>query len=350
MEDVFAVQDEIARSIAEALKVRLLPAQEDVAGRARDGGRRGLQPLPEGPLLLQPARGAEGDRGVRGALARGPALRARLHGPRRLVLHLRFLRRRSRRSTPARRRARPRARRRSSSPTPSDVHVSLALVEHYYGWDIEREEQHFRRAIELAPKAAGRIRGSRVCCPSSPRTEEALEVGRRAVELEPLSANVHVNASRPHFWPRATLAIEGFRKAVDVDSSSVYALFALGIACQAAGRHDEGISALEKLAALTDREMSWALCLLASSLATSGPEADAARILRSSTRWPRGYVPPMHVAFARAARRDRRDGRAARARARRAQHPLLGLVAFGPVFDPAVGPRVQKLIAAIRPE
>ena len=38
MQDVFAVQDEIALAIAAALKVRLLPAQEDVARRAAERG------------------------------------------------------------------------------------------------------------------------------------------------------------------------------------------------------------------------------------------------------------------------------------------------------------------------
>ena len=112
------------------------------------------------------------------------------------------------------------------------------IFDHYYGWDMEREEQHFRRAIELEPKSAEAY--SWLACQLAliPRSEEALELGRRAVELEPLSANVHVNAAWPHFFVgRYDLAIDGFHKALEVDSSAVYALWALGMACQAAGRH-----------------------------------------------------------------------------------------------------------------
>ena len=93
MEDVFAIQDEIARAIAETLKVRLLPADEARSPRPRNRGRRGLQRLPEGPLLLQPAAARRGDRRVRAGDRARPALRRGVHGPRRLLLHLGLLRR-----------------------------------------------------------------------------------------------------------------------------------------------------------------------------------------------------------------------------------------------------------------
>jgi hypothetical protein len=73
------------------------------------------------------------------------------------------------------------------------------------------------------------------------------------------------------------------------------------MACQAAGRHEEGISALEKLSVLTGREMPWSLCLLAGSLATSG-RTEAARAVLAEVEGAaaRQYVPPLHLAFARA--------------------------------------------------
>ncbi|HVQ53681.1 MAG TPA: protein kinase [Thermoanaerobaculia bacterium] len=301
MQDVFAVQDEIALAIAAALKVRLLPAQEAslVAPGTRDieaynrylkgryffNQRASKKAIAEfeaavaaDPRFALAYTGLADAYGTWGFYGGVPTLEA------------------SAKARAAVRKAQ------ELEPDSADVHIALGIFDHYYGWDMEREEQHFRRAIELAPKGAEAY--SWLACQLSliPRTEEALEAGRRAVELEPLSANVHVNAAWPHFWAqRYDLAIDGFHKALEVDSSAVYALWALGMACQAAGRHEEGISALEKLSVLTGREMPWSLCLLASCLATSG-RSEAARAVLAEIEGmaARQYVPPLHLAFARA--------------------------------------------------
>ena len=106
-------------------------------------------------------------------------------------------------------------------------------------------------------------------------------MGRRAVELEPLSANAHVNATWPYFFVGGRLneAVEGFRRAVHVDPNATYALWSLGLACQMAGIHDEGLAALERLVTLTNREMPWALALYGASFASAGRVAEARKIL-----------------------------------------------------------------------
>ena len=180
-------------------------------------------------------------------------------------------------------------------------------------------------------------------------------MGRRAVELEPLSASTHVNAGMAfYFGRRFPEAIEGFRTAVHVDPNSVYALFALGLACLSGGAHDEGIAALEKLAAQTDRQMSWALALLGATFAAAGREGDARRILAELDELgKRSYVPPLHFAFVRVQLREtRRDDRAPLARARRSATPSTGpgCRSSQPFDAVRADPRVQELIAAIRPQ
>ena len=302
MQDVFAVQDEISLAIAGALKVRLLPAQEEslIAPGTRNieaynrylkgryffnqrASRKAISEF-EAAIALDPRfavahTGLADSYGTWGFYGGVPTLEA------------------SARARAALRKAQ------ELEPDSSDVHVALGIYDHYYGWDPEREERHFRRAIELLPRSAEAH--SWLACELAclPRTEEALEIGRRAVELEPLSANARVNAAWPHFFVgRHAQAVVELRKALDVDPSAVYALWALGMACQAAGLHEEGISALEKLTVLTGREMPWSLALLASSLATSG-RVEAARAVLAELEGlgEKGYVPPLHLAFARAA-------------------------------------------------
>jgi serine/threonine protein kinase/tetratricopeptide (TPR) repeat protein len=353
MQDVFAVQDEIALAIAAALKVRLLPAQEEslVAPGTRDieaynrylkgryffNQRASKKAIVEfeaaiglDPKFATAYTGLADAYGTWGFYGGVPTLEA---------------------STKARAAVR---KAQELEPESSDVHLALGIFDHYYGWDIAREEHHLRRAIELAPRSAEGYSWLACALACIPRTEEALEVGRRAVELEPLSANVHVNAAWPHFFiGRYAQAIDGFRKAVDVDSSAVYALWALGMACQAAGQHEEGIAVLEKLSVLTGHEMSWSLSLLGSSLASSG-RVEAARAVLSEVEGlaEKGYVPPLHLAFLRAGLGETDAALALVGRGIAERNPLCWVwPRLSPVFAALrQEPGFRQLMAGIHPE
>jgi tetratricopeptide (TPR) repeat protein len=172
--------------------------------------------------------------------------------------------------------------------------------------------------------------------------------------LEPLSANVHVNAAWPHFFAqRYDQAIDGLHKALDVDSSAVYALWALGMACQAAGRHEEGISALEKLSVLTAHEMSWSLSLLGSSLAESG-RVEAARAVLAEVQGlaEKEYVPPLHLAFLQAGLGETEAALALIGRGIAERNPLCWVwPRLNPVFAAVrQEPGFPRLMAGIHPE
>ena len=165
---------------------------------------------------------------------------------------------------------------------------------------------------------------------------------------------VRVNAAWPLFFAgRYAESVEGFRQAVEVDSSAVYALWALGMGCQAAGRHEEGIAALEKLTVVTGHEMSWSLALLGSSLAASG-RSEAARAVLAEIEGLAGreYVPPLHLTFVRAGLGEE-DAALELLRRGIAERNALCWVwpRLSPVFAALrPDPRFQQLLAGIRPE
>ena len=353
MQDVFAVQDEIALSIAAALKVRLLPAQE--ASLVEPGTRdiEAYNRYLKGRYFFNQRASKKAVAEFEAAVAADPRFALAYTGLADAYGTWGFYGGVSTLEASAKARAAVR-KAQELEPDSSDVHIALGIFDHYYGWDMEREERHFRRAIELAPKSAEAY--SWLACQLAliPRTEEALVLGRRAVELEPLSANVHVNAAWPHFFvQRYDLAIDGFHKALEVDSSAVYALWALGMACQAAGRHEEGISALEKLSVLTGREMPWSLCLLASSLATSG-RVEAARAVLSEIEGlgAKHYVPPLHLAFVRAGLGEADAALELLGRAIADRNTLCWVwPRLSPVFDALrKEPGFPQLLAGIHPE
>jgi serine/threonine-protein kinase len=335
MEDVFAVQDEISRAIAGALKVRLLPGQE--ASLVTPGTRdvEAYNRYLKGRYFFNQRASQKAIAEFEAAIARDALFAAAYTGLADSYGTFGFYGGISTLEATSKARA-ALAKAQELEPDSADVHVALGIFDHYYGWDMEREERHFRRAIELAPKSAAGY--SWLACQLSAviRTEESLELGRRGVELEPFSANTHVNATWAFYFARRfDEAVEGFRKAVHVDPNAVYALWGLG-----------------RLAALTNREMPWALALLGSALASAGRADDARSALaeleaQSATR----YVPPLHLAFVRAALGETDAAIALLGRALEERNALFwGWTRSGPMFDAIrPDPRFQALLAGIHP-
>ena len=353
MQDIFAVQDEISLAIAAALKVRLLPAQEEslVSPGTRDIEAYNL--YLKGRYFFNQRASKKAIAEFEAAIARDPRFAAAYTGVADAYGTFGFYGGISTLEASAKARAAAR-KAQELEPDSAEVHLALGIFDHYYGWDIEREERHFRRSIELAPRSAAGYSWLACQLATILRTDEALELGRRGVELEPLSANVHVNAAWPHYFARRYgEAVDGFRKAVDVDPAGVYGLFALGMACQADGRHEEATAVFEKLVVLTSREMPWALAVYGGSLASAGRRAEAQELLAELERLShREYVPPLHVALVHVQLGDTESALASLGRALEERNAFFwGLVRSSPIFDPLrPDPRFQKILAGIRSE
>jgi TolB-like protein/class 3 adenylate cyclase/Flp pilus assembly protein TadD len=72
-------------------------------------------------------------------------------------------------------------------PDLAEGYVALGLVQVNYDWDWEGADASFRRALELAPGNAEALRSAAMLAGSVGRHEEAVALARRAVLLDPLS-------------------------------------------------------------------------------------------------------------------------------------------------------------------
>jgi eukaryotic-like serine/threonine-protein kinase len=301
MKDVFEVQDEISRSIAAALKVKLLPEEEESLVTPGTRNVEAYNRFLKGRYFFNQRASKKAIAEFEAAIARDPAFAEAYTGLADSYGIFGFYG--GIPTLEAFAKAREAATRAQELDSESaESHLALGILDHYYGWDLEREERHLRRAIELAPRSAAGASWLAILLAATGRQQEALELGRRGVELEPLSANAHVNAVWPFFFVPGHLdeAVEGFRRAVHVDPNAIYALWSLGLSCRFAGLHDEGIAALERLVAITNREMPWALALYAGSLGAAGRAEDARGVLAELEDTKKlGYVPPLHLAFVR---------------------------------------------------
>ena len=353
IEDVFAVQDEISRAIAGALKVRLLPAQETSLVTPGTRDVEAYNRYLKGRYYFNQRASQKAIAEFEAAIARDPGFAAPYTGLAESYCIYGFYGGISTLEAFAKARVAA-ARAMELEPDSMDTHMALGLLDHYYGWDLEREERHLRRAIELAPRDAAGYSWLALLLSVGDRREESHVYGSKAVELEPLSASTHVNAAMPHYFDRKyPEALEGFRKAVHVDPNSIYALFSVGLACLSSGAHDEGVAALERLVALTDRQMSWALALLGATFAAADNAPDARRLLAElDDLGHRGYVPPLHRAFVHCHLGEVDETAALLSRALKERNAFYwAWAAWAPAFDAVrADPRVRDLIAAILPQ
>jgi serine/threonine-protein kinase len=346
MEDVFAVQDEIARAIADTF-------QPQSAGAA-------ATPLPERPTQSVEAydlylrgrhfwklrRLRQAIEQFEAAVAKDPGYAAAYTAIADSYSIWGFYGGISTWEAYARARAAA-ERAQELAPDSADVHLSLGVIEHYYGWDTTRQERELRLAIERNPKLTDAYFWLALLLTSSGRFEEALEAGRRAVALEPHSANAQTVLGWS--WAAARRfaeAVPVFEKAVRLDPDAAFPLWSLGSAQTQAGLVSEAIATLERAVAVTQREHSFEMALLGEALAAAGRMDEARALLAElSERAHREYVPPFDLALLHAALGENTKALTALEKAYEDRNGLLWFRIHFPTFDALRGEPRWRAIA-----
>ena len=170
-----------------------------------------------------------------------------------------------------------------------EAHASLAWVLFVFDWNWTDAGQEFRRSIELDPQYATAHQWHAFLLASRRRLDEALVEGHTAQELDPTSISVRRTLGWLYFYARRfeqaryhlaraaamnpaaeetyrvlglTLAIEGrpeeaervLREAVTMHGSGTYTMATLGFALARAGKQAEAEALLAQLEALRRRE------------------------------------------------------------------------------------------------
>ena len=132
--------------------------------------------------------------------------------------------------------------------------LSLEAIEKQLA-DFEKEEREFRRAIELAPRSGAAYSWLGLLLAFQERTGEALELTRRATQLEPLSPNVQTNVAWCFFADRDFAGAEReVRRALALDPDALYPLWMSGLTFQMLGNHAESVAALIRSLPLSKTE------------------------------------------------------------------------------------------------
>lgn len=180
--------------------------------------------------------------------------------------------------------------------TLAEAHTSLAYEKDLYEWDWADAEREYRRAIALNPSYATAHEWLALHWTYPGRMDEAIAEMRRARELDPLSLIINVNlATLLHWGGREQEALDQFRKTLEMDPNFAFGRMVFGRYLTDRGMYKESIAELQTAVALSPTPsrrsfLGWAY-------ARSGNRAEALKILSELQQMSeREYVPPWAIA------------------------------------------------------
>ena len=181
--------------------------------------------------------------------------------------------------------------------TLAEAHTSLAnVLDHDF--DFERALKEFERAIELNPNyaTARHWYGNEFLGPMG-RFDEAIAESKRARELDPLSLIINADLGVVYMWARQyDKAIEQLRRTIEMDPQFYYAHYNLGVALQSKGQLNDAITEYRKAVELSDDP--FVLGLLGQAYARKGQREEAQKILARLTEEAKSrYVPAYSFAL-----------------------------------------------------
>jgi serine/threonine-protein kinase len=188
--------------------------------------------------------------------------------------------------------------------TLAEAQATLGLVERFYEWDHAAGARALQRAIALNPSVSSAYLYWGLALMQGPaeNLDSALKVTRRAEAVDPLNAQMIAEAG----WilllqGRNEDAIAECRRALELDPTSSWTLQFLAEALLAAGRPQEALASLRDISAPPDRVRE----VMARALVALGRRGEARAMLRTMERdAARRYDRPESIAAVYAALGD----------------------------------------------
>ena len=351
MEDIFAIQDEIARAIADRLKVSLEHGGDSSLVKPHTENLEAYQLYLKGRSLLY-KRGLAIPRGLEcfnQALTLDPDYALAHAGLADGHTTLGYYGLAPGKETmPQAKEAATKAL--ELAPDLAEAHNAFAIVSLLYDRDWQTADQAFRRALELNPRyvQARAWYGFFYLQMVAGRFEEGVAELRRCVEIDPLSGyNTAVLAAALGLAGYQEEAIEQGVKATELDPDAFVTRWILQVVYDWASRYPEAEQAGEEALAVSGRHV-WALATLAATYASWGkPEKARAIYEELKARTGREYIQPSMFAIAALGAGLLDEAIALSRRAYEERDPMLTVVfrhwpAFAPLRE---DPRGQEIIA-----
>jgi serine/threonine protein kinase/Tfp pilus assembly protein PilF len=217
----------------------------------------------------------------------------------------------------------------------AEAHASLGFIHLNYEWDWAAAEQELRRAIELNPGYAEAHHWYSHYLMDVGRVEESLAESKRALELDPLSLIVSTHLGWHYVFARQyDSAIVQLKKTLEMDPNYYPAHLHLGRAYQLKGNFKEALVELQQAVSLSQNNTE-SVAALAATHASSGRPDEAMKLLRELEQQShRNYVSSYDIAVIYTALGNRNEALASLAKAYEQRANGLVEIKAEPAFDP----------------
>jgi len=181
--------------------------------------------------------------------------------------------------------------------TLAEAHTSLAFATLLYDWDWSSAEQSFKRALALNPDYSTAHHWYAEYLTFVGRVEEAVEIARKLLVLDPLSPIIITLVGWVHFYERDyDRAIETLESVLQLDRDFIPARLWLGLSHERKGNFQVATTVLQR-AVEVEGDSPGVLSALGRVLASSGQSGETRRLLqRLQDRAAQTYVPAYHIA------------------------------------------------------
>ena len=160
------------------------------------------------------------------------------------------------------------------NPNLAEAHAQIGWIKRNYDWDWTGADAAYRRALQLEPGNTDIVRGAAALAGTLGRSDEAIRLNRRAIELDPLRVTAHSNLGN-HFYYAGRLeeAVQAFRKTLELNPQYPNVHMFLGLIYIEQSKPEVGLTEIQKEPEPLWREQGLALAYHA---AGKKKEADAA--------------------------------------------------------------------------
>src|SRR5437773_10197873 len=279
--DIFSVESEIAKTIADTLQAKLTGSEKQMMAAQPTSNTEAYELYHKGRSLWGKREGDNIPKAIafyEQAIARDPNYALAYAGLSSAYILAPFYANADRRDSGSKAKdAALKALR--LDPNLAEAHTALGKVLFFSEIDLTGAMREYKRAIELQPNdaTAHHWLGNDTLAALG-RFEEAIAQGKRAVELDPLSPVINTDLGTTFYYAhRYEESAKQLRKTLEIDPTFFYAHFNLGIALQAAGDLSGAIAEYEKAKRLGDNIYVSMLC--AQAKAHAGDKDAALRML-----------------------------------------------------------------------
>jgi serine/threonine-protein kinase len=225
-------------------------------------------------------------------------------------------------------------------PNLAEAHAAVAGVKWLEGWDWTGADQEFRRARELNPNSMGICNCYTIFLSMTGRSSEALALGSSSLPLDPLSANAHSVYGRALYAARKyEEAVPELQRALELNPQLRPAAVHLAKAYEQTGKLQDALGVVDRPEFRPSADLGLVYALM-------GRRAEALKMLASLTT---AGADPYGISLVYFALQDKELGFRWLTRAFDERQAFVSFAKYDPAFDGVrADPRFQALVARLK--